>query len=293
MSHWPEACRFHSMRSNDTPGLARLLAAAALALALSACQTGGTVTMQPPPELATAPRLDVQGRQGWLPNGALRYGPYRTEGFESGHQMHTARHCERALCWGVGDREQALRFENAVRTARQRLVFRQVDARGAAADVRALADWQVASEGWAVNWFGGAFRTTTREERRLAFFGTVTPEAAEEPAWRFWLGEHSEVSADTVGLAQSAGGRRWEIRRTHGLLLPVSPTSTTTRPVAQTHSGHVLHDGQRALAAVDMLMGGHVWIADDLPAADKLAAAGIVSALLLRDQFAPAPAARP
>jgi hypothetical protein len=293
MLYRPMACPFLPLPSNDMPRLTHLFAAAALALVLSACQTGGTVTMQPPPELATTPRLDVQGRQGWLPNGALRYGPYRTEGFVGDHPMQTTRHCERALCWGVGDREQALRFENAVSTAHQRLVFRQIDARGAVADVRALADWQVASEGWAVNWFSGALRSTTREARRLVFFGTVTPAAAEEPAWRFWLGEHSEISSDTVGLAQSAGGQRWEIRRAHGLLLPVSPTSTATRPAAQADAGLVLHDGQRALAAVDVLMGGHVWIADDLPAADKLAAAGVVSALLLRDQFAPAPSTRP
>lgn len=260
--------------------------AAALFLALLAgCQTGGTVSINPPPELAGTPRLDVVGRQGWLPDGTLRYGGYRTEGFKSRSVVQRTDDCVRG-CWRVArSREHAVRFDTALSQSRQRLRFRQLDGTGATATMQALADWRVAQEGWAVEWFRG-MAGSQREERQLTVFGTVAPDSGVQAAWRFWFSENSSTGAETIGLAEDDEGHRWEIRSWTDGPLPTQVVALMGRaPVA----GYVLYDGDRAVAAVDAIMGGHVWIAEQLPPAQRLVAAGIASAMLLRDQFARAP----
>lgn len=260
--------------------------AAALVLALLAgCQTGGTVSINPPPELAGTPRLDVAGRQGWLPSGSLRFGEYRTEGFKTRSVSQRTEPCPQG-CWRVGSsRDNAVRFDSALRLAKQRLSFRQLDGTGATATVQALADWRVAQEGWAVEWFRG-MAGSQREERQLTVFGTVAPDSEVQPAWRFWFSETSSTGAETIGLAEDDEGHRWEIRSWTDSPLPTPVVALMGRaPVA----GYVLYEGDRAVAAVDAIMGGHVWIAEQLPPAQRLIAAGIASAMLLRDQFARAP----
>lgn len=112
----------------------------------------------------------------------------------------------------------------------------------------------------------------------------MVPQAADEPTWHFWLTDKGKATAK-LGLAQDDDGLRWEIRDARGLVLNKPDPADPPLIMANRLAGLVLHDGTRAIAAVDMVLGGHVWIADDLPAHHKLAAASIATALLLRDQF--------
>lgn len=268
------------------PGLRPVAAALVLALA-AGCQTGGTVSINPPPELAGTPRLEVKGRQGWLPDGSLRFGSYRTEAFKTRSVSQRTEPCPQG-CWRVASsRDHALRFDSTLRKTRQRLAFRQLDGQGASAAVQAMAAWEVAQEEWAVEWFRGA-ASARRDERQLVVFGTVAPEGDGQPAWRFWWSTDNTTGAEAIGLAQDDEGHRWEIRGwADGPLPPAVAAAMGKVPLA----GYVLHDDGQAVAAVDAIMGGHVWIADALPPAQRLVAASIASALLLRDQFARAPSA--
>ena len=275
--------------------MTRLLArplpwAAALLMTLAGCQTGGTISISPPPELADAPRWNVAGRQGWLSQRKLRFGDFRTTDVESSTQKQRTEQCPNG-CWNVElSRLYASQFDQAFHTAKQRLTFRQVDAHGGSAAVRAYADSRVEQTEWRTRWFGVTVDSGHIKSRQQTIYGTIAPAAEGASPWRFWLGESSGLVQTALGNAQDDEGHHLEIRPWNEVPDSMMPAVRLAGGSGAVPGYALVMDG-RHVAAVDTFVGGHVWIDPQLPPDRQLVIASLCSMLLLRAQFAPSPGA--
>lgn len=216
-------------------------------LALSACRTAH---MPLPEPLASVDPMPVHGRQGWKISESLRFGPY---------EVHAI---DRSWVRGRDLRLGAAAWERRS----QQYAFTLSDG--------AELQWQVACE--------AHLRRTTLEERglevalsdRSSLRCTLRDPAAARPPWTLALAEtHEAPLQGTV-----AGGRKTldvvgTARLQGGTFAGSDPT------------GYEIRTPEKALAAVEVLNAGTVWMVGGALPSDRAVFAAIAAALLLLEDL--------
>lgn len=259
------------------------LALTALCVGLSACQSAQLAV---PDTLGAA--LPVRGAQGWMPGRVLQFGEFSTVGKVSGLGVQSR------------ERAQGLSLQGLVLTAhaqlersQKRLTFTlQQAGGGATVAVTASGSLQADLRHWELLLPGVTVQGNTTRARQQ-FVGTLLPSLGDQalPGWRFALmspkGDEGRGVA-SLGWAHREGDAPEDAL----LLLPLRGLrSADGRHVVETDPasgppGFEIQRAGRALAAVSRLDGGTVWFAEGLDAPTRLACAGLVATLLLREELA-------
>ncbi len=233
-----------------TPRLAALMLVSSLtALPVQAGLKEAAMAL--PAELASAPRLSVQGRQGWKLTERLTFGDF------------TVTDVQRSLT--KGSDLQILFYEGSKR--RQTFGFTLNEGgrplgRGAAATNlhrRALES----DDGFAIEL-----------RNRSGFSARLVPAAAPNAEWTLELKEKSEKPLEGT-LRQ--GARTIVVSGTNRL-------AGTRFPLGET-SGYVFTLNQRPIAAVEVINDGAVWLATDIAPDVRIAVAHAAAALLLFEEL--------
>jgi hypothetical protein len=223
-----------------------LLAALLLLPALGGCSTA---RMPVPAGLEAAPRLDVQGRQGMRIRQQLRFGPYET------HELQRS--------WTLG----------------RDLSVRPVSASGR----RQRFEFTLREEGRPI-WRADCQATLVRAG---ATVGGVEIDPLDRSTLECRLdgagdtGEHWNLSMSEQYERPLAGAARQgaatvEVRGTNRLDGALSAAQTT---------GYEITEGGRALAAVEVVNDGAVWLRPDLGAERRGMLAALAAALLLVEEL--------
>lgn len=256
----------------------------AAVLSLSLLLAGCAVTpleVLPPPALASATPWAVSGRQGWMPGRALRFGDYATRDLQSRERDRTT-----ACPGGCAKVDLGLyqrRYDEAFRTATQRLRFTLVGPAGAEVDVQLTSQLDQQRRDWITRWFGLPTDVGADFTRQISVVGTVQPADTTQPGWRFAL--RDDDARTLQGWAEDDTGRRLT-------LAPLQQfkgrdgRATAMPGFAQGQAfGYAFELDGRAVAAVSTLGAGTVWISPDATPELRLSLAGLASALLLRREF--------
>jgi hypothetical protein len=207
--------------------------------------------MRLPAELSSAERLPVEGRQGWKLLEQLRFGDVLV------HRV------ERSLT--KGDDVKVLFF----RGSKRRQTF------GCAVSERGQPGWQVlAATDLRRRAFDGDFTFELRNES--GFSALLVPAGEGGAEWTLDLREKGEMPL--AGTLRGAG-ERIEVRGTNKL-------AGTPLRLGET-AGYVFERGGRALAAVEVINRGAVWLSPDLDPALRPAIVAAVASLLLFEELRP------
>lgn len=214
-------------------------------LVLSGCTTA---RMSTPAELATAPRMVVEGRQGLQIGQRLRFGGYRTDEVRRG---------------SVGGSER--RSGDAVGAVfRQTYAFRFFRGEEPVAAVECLAGAEAGSRRLGE-------RTEVSAVTRRTLDCTLSPDDDPQAFWRLSL-DSDERAARAGTLTRGAES------------LHVVETRRLERatPLCCDPAGYVIADRRWSLAAVDVLNAGSVRLEPTLDSARRDLLAAAAAALLLR-----------
>jgi hypothetical protein len=254
---------------------------------LSGCQSVDVAT---PASVGAAPRLEVSGRQGWLPGRYVAFGEFRTSEVDKhvdGRVESCPAGCSRL---DVGTKHAgdvySRRFDESFEQATSRLEFSLDGRSGALARVRAVEERSAESREWVTSWF--RVPTDVRVERRASSWrvGTVEPVSpATAASWHFVLWSESAGGtgptdgASVVGWAETDGHDR------HVSFVPLPspfPANAVPAVMATFSPGWAFETEGRTLGAVSLMGPGHVWIHPDATPAERQLVAALSAALLLQ-----------
>jgi len=229
---------------------------ALLVLPVAASAAFKEAALRLPDDLATADRLAVSGRQGWKLTERLTFGRF------------TVHDVARSLTKGSD-----LKFGAA------KVAFYEGSKR------RQTFGFLVSDDG-ILTWRGTAATNLQRRalergveielRNKSGFAATLTPAGAPDAAWTLELAEtyerplkgtlkRGELVIEVEGTNRLAGSR-----------LPLGETT-----------GYYFRDGGRTLAAVQVINNGAIWLASDLPDAQRGPVLAAISALLLFEELRP------
>ena len=208
--------------------------------------------MRLPEELSAAERWEVKGRQGWKLLQRLDYGGVRVFGVQ---RSLTKGGDLQILFYHGSKRRQTFRFSVADRDG-------ELWQGAAATNLRRRA---VEHDG-----FAAEFRNQS------GFSAQLSPADEPEAAWLLELFERSE---QPLGGTLRRGAETLAVKGTQKL-------AGTPLPLGET-AGYVITRGGRAIAAVEVMNNGAVWLAPDLPAHLRMPVIAAISALLLFEELRP------
>jgi hypothetical protein len=219
------------------------------ALGLSGCALS---TIPVPAELSTAPKLSVQGRQGWNPKSRLTFGPYRTGPVD---RSATWIHEHGTVFSTTGEHEQTYAFVLLQDDQVAAYVDCWADARATQLDLPVVGE--ITSQG------------------RAALRCDILP---AEDTTRAWVLEiESNRGGAYSGFLRGDDGKL-EVQGTRDLADARWPTMETT--------GLYIRREGRALAAVELVNHGGVWLDPSLDGFDRDVVAGAAAALLAFEALA-------
>ena len=233
------------------PRLLSLVLIPALALAVPAQAKLKEAALKLPAELAQAPRLPVQGRQGWKLTERLKFGDF---------SVHDVR---RSIT--KGSDLQIIFYEGSKRRQTFGFTLSEGDTplwRGAAATNlhrRALES----DDGFAIEL-----------RNKSGFAARLSPMRATDKSWTLELTEKGESPLQGT---LSQGNQVIAVKGTNRL-------SGTPFPLGDT-SGYVFASGGRAVAAVEVINEGAVWLSPNLDPTLRAPVTAAISALLLFEEL--------
>jgi hypothetical protein len=217
-----------------------------LPLLLAACASAG---MTLPGELASAERMPVEGRGGWRASQRAAFGPYE------------ATDVDRSWTRGSGWRVGAGPIGGGTNRAAQEYVFRFLEGGE--------------ERGWVrcATWGSRGTLSTVVDVDLSARVGLECAQYApgdEEPVWDLVLGATRDRHLEGH---LRLGEHRYAVVSTGpgGGLTPADPF------------GFEIRDGERALAAVEIVNEGAVWLAPEVVGERRTAFAAVAAGLLLYD----------
>ena len=224
-----------------------LFAVAACTLALAAFKSA---RVEVPTSLAAAPELAVTGHNPRTWNRPLAFGPYRTTAVHEGVEFS----------WSV----EVFGVRGGMARQRYRLVLEGPDADAWEVEcvARSIEAWR---HGWSVE--------LTRAFTPRLVCGLR--ERTERQAYRLILGSAGNQLRGVVHFAGSAAGEPpllaiRSLHRLEGSRLPLGEPA-----------GYAIERSEAALAAVEILNRGRVWLAEGLQPEERGPAAAAAAALLL------------
>lgn len=221
----------------------------ALLLVTSLVAGCSTAQMRLPDGFAAAPeRYDVSGHNPRRANADLRFGPYAVRAVRDGS----------TFSWSVP--VAAL----DVSRAWQPYAF-AIDAAGAP-----RVEAQCQARAWTLG-HGGDQRTTLDLTALAGPYLSCAMRQAGAPPFALTL---ARTGRDMEGRLESASGP-YRVRALHGV--------AGSRIAAYTPTGYAIEDGDRVVAAVDVLNAGQVYFDPDAGTADRPLLAAAMAALLLLD----------
>lgn len=259
-----------------TPHPLRLITAFTLAAALAGCAVTPTEVL-PPDGLTAAPALAVTGRQGWMPGRELRFGDYATRDLKTRQQTRGTGCPNGCSTTDLGLYKH--RFDEAFSTSTQRTRFTLVGPAGAEADVQLTGELDQHKREWLTRWFGLPTSYGNELVRKVRFIGTVQPADPAQPGWRFALRDDTGTGLQLQGWVADDLGRALVLRPLNQLAGRAGGPPVTLPGGAL---GYAFELDGRVVGAVATTGAGTVWLSPELPAEQRLAMAGLASALLLK-----------
>lgn len=260
--------------------LARNLLTVALLTALGACQTQPFIVLPPEALAASAPRLAVVGRVGWLPQRELRFGEYRTTALRGGGVRTRTQACA-PQCAGTEIGFYKHKLDQAFSTSTSRLSYTLLGPDGQQAQVQAVGQLHQQHKASMTQWFGLPTDVVDETLRSLSFAGTIEPARDDQPGWRFvvWDGSGAPGPRQILGWAESERGQRLNLTP---LYRWQGQDQTNRWHMPGRPLGYAFELDGVAVAAVDTVAAGAVWLRADLPPDLRLGLASLASVLLLR-----------
>ncbi|WP_422011019.1 hypothetical protein [Roseateles sp.] len=253
------------------------LAVIALATILTGCAVT-SMEVLPPDALTAVTAWPVSGRQGWMPGRKLRFGDYVTRDLTKRQETKQVA-CPNG-CSGVDLGIYRRHFDEAFRTATQRMHYTLAGPAGAEVDVQLITQIDQQRRDWITRWLGMPTEAGGDVSRQIAVIGTLRTADDRQPPWRFALRDGASNGAALQGWAEDEHGRRLvltPLRKVAGRQagLPLQAPATMTL-------GYAFELDGRTVGAVSTVGPGQVWIDPDAAPDLRLSVAGLASALLLQ-----------
>jgi hypothetical protein len=259
---------------------------AATLFVLAGCQS---VEVRPPADVASAPRLEVSGRQGWLPGRHIAFGEFSTSGLEK-HVDGGSQSCPNGCSHlAIGQRRSgdiySQRFDETFEHATTRLEF-VLEGREGTVDshtrVRTVEEYTADNREWITRWFRIPTDVGAQLQASSWRVGTVEPGAAAP--WHFVLWHQTSVGV--TGMDRAVGG--WAEADGHDARLAFVPLPSPFPGGVAPAGFPVMSPGWsfelegRTLGAVDLMGPGHVWIRPDATPDQRQLVAALSTVLLLQ-----------
>ncbi len=267
-----------------------LVLAALIASALGACSVK-PLQLRLPDELVGAVPWPVSGRQGWQIGREIRFGDYRSTPVGAA-RIRTRTHACPTGCPRVDLGLYQARFDEALSQSKSALDFKLLAPGGVQARLQAVGEMDQQRREWVTRWMGLPAVLESELARSISFVGTVEPDSPGYSAWRFvvWESAGGIAPGSRHGWAEDGQGRRITLQsldRWHG-----DRAAVPNPALPGLHLGYAFVMDGRAIAAVETVGDGVLWMHDGLSPDLRLAVASLSSALLLRTDLGALPPPR-